>query len=259
MGGVRLVGHKMAGAALPSKLGKEPLVDAVFEMRFVSNMPVASIWPGMLYHALPGEKSMENLPLISLPKEIRDQDPNLVHSPLCRMSWGNFWILLGDHVFCVASKLPYQGWSEFTKAIETAFQVVLKANMITSVTRCSIKYVDILNAIPLEPSACFNFDLALGGRSPNDSNFHVRMESREGSLLHNIQVGSAAQYGLVDGSVLSGPVLDIDTVLDLDAENPQVFLERLSERAELLHSANKQVVFDRFSKAALEFLEPVYE
>jgi len=27
----------------------------------------------------------------------------------------------------------------------------------------------------------------------------------------------------------------------------------------LLHSANKQVVFDCFSKAALEFLEPVYE
>lgn len=65
--GEQAVGQKMAGTALPSKLGKEPLMDAVFEMRFESQVPVASIWPGMLYGMLPGDKSMENLPLISLP------------------------------------------------------------------------------------------------------------------------------------------------------------------------------------------------
>lgn len=251
--------NTMAGAALPSKLGKEPLVDAVFEMRFDSHMPVASIWPGMLYGALPGEKTMENLPLISLPKEIRDQDPNLIHSPLCRISWGDFWILLGDHVFCVASKLPYQGWASFSAAIHTAFEVVLNTKMVNSVSRCSIKYVDILNHSPLEPSECFNLNLNLGGRSPTGNNFHVRMESRDGALLHNIQVGSAAQYGLADGTVLAGPVLDVDTVLDLGDEPAHIFLENLRDRAEWLHSANKQVVFDCFSSAALDYLEPAYE
>jgi len=259
MGGHKQVGYEMAGAALPSKLGKEPLIDAVFEMRFNSHMPVASIWPGMLYGELSGEKSMENLPLISLPKEIRDQDPNLIHSPICRISWGGFWILLGDHVFCVAAKLPYQGWAKFSEAIQTAFAVVLRTQMVTSVTRCSIKYVDILDSVPLEASDCFNLDLALGGRSPTGSNFHVRMESREGDLLHSIQVGSAAQYNLADGRMLSGPVLDVDSVMALNAEDPQIFLERLPNRTERLHSANKQVVFDCFSKAALEYLEPVYE
>lgn len=257
--GDQAVGQKVAGAALPRKLGKEPLVDAVFEMRFDSHMPVASIWPGMLYGALTGEKSMENLPLISLPKEFRDQDPNLVHSPLCRISWGDFWILLGDHVFSVAAKLPYPGWAKFSEAILIAFEVVLRAQMITSVNRCSIKYVDVLDGIPLEASACFNFDLALGGRSPKGRPFHVRMEHVEDDLLHAIQVGAAAQITLTSGATLSGPVLDIDSVLNLEAEAPEEFLAKLAERIEWLHTANKRVVFDCLSPAALEYLEPVYE
>ncbi len=259
MGGVSQVGQEMAGAAMPIKLGKEPLIDAVFEMRFESDVPVASIWPGMLYSQLPGEKFLENLPLTSLPKEIRDQDPNLIHSPICRISWGDFWILLGDHIFCVAAKLPYQGWANFSEAIHTAFSAVLRTQMITAVNRCSIKYVDILDSSPLEASDCFNFELSLGRRSPTGNNFHVRMESREGELLHSIQVGSAAHYVLANGTTRTGPVLDIDSVLDLQAENPQVFLEKLAERTERLHTANKRVVFDCISAAALEFLEPVYE
>lgn len=258
-GGGKHVGHETTGAALPSKLRKEPLVDAVFEMRFDSQLPVASIWPGMLYGALPGEKTMENFPLITLPKELRDQDPNLVHSPLCRISWGDFWVLLGDHVFCVAAKLPYQGWAKFSEAIQIAFEVVLRTEMITAVTRCSIKYVDILDSIPLEASDCFNFELALGGRSPTAGNFHVRMESLEGVMLHSIQVGSSAQYGLTDGKMLSGPVLDIDSVLSLNPERPLDFLKSLPERANQLHDANKRLVFDCLSAAALDYLEPIYE
>ncbi|WP_224791474.1 TIGR04255 family protein [Pseudomonas fluorescens] len=253
------MGQKMTGAALPIKLGKEPLIDAVFEMRFDSHMPVASIWPGMLYSALDGDKSMENLPLTSLPKEVRDQDPNLIHSPLCRISWGDFWILLGDRAFCVAAKLPYQGWGKFSKAIDTAFGIVLRTGMVDSVSRCSIKYVDILDSIPIEASDCFNFELALGNRSPNGSNFHVRMESREDSLIHTIQIASVAQYILPDGKILTGPMLDIDSVLNLEAESPHIFLEKLPERSEQLHSANKRVVFDCLSAAALDHLEPTYE
>ncbi|MDH0745776.1 TIGR04255 family protein [Pseudomonas sp. GD03842] len=234
-------------------------MDAVFEMRFDSQMPVASIWPGMLYGELPGEKSMENLPLVSLPKEIRDQDPNLVHSPLCRISWGDFWILIGDRVFCVAAKLPYSGWDKFSAAIDTAFGVVLRTNMVTAVNRCSIKYVDILDSIPLDASQCFKFELTLGGRSPTESTFHVRMDSREGALLHMIQVGSAAQYELAGGQLLSGPVLDIDSVYNIGSEDPKVFLSKLSERANELHAANKRVVFDCLSSAALAYLEPTYE
>lgn len=257
--GEQAVGQKMARAALPRKLGKEPLMDAVFEMRFDSHVPVASIWPGMLYGTLEGDKSMENLPLTSLPKEFRDLDPNLIHSPLCRISWGGFWILLGDHVFSVAAKLPYPGWEKFSQAISTAFGVVLRTGMITSVKRCSIKYVDILDGIPLEASSCFNFELALGGRSPKGRPFHVRMEHMEEDLIHSIQVGSAAQYTLTTGAMLSGPVLDIDSVLNLDNEAPELFLEKLTQRTEWLHSANKRVVFDCLSAAALEYLEPVYE
>lgn len=131
--------------------------------------------------------------------------------------------------------------------------------MVTAVNRCSIKYVDILDSIPMEASACFNFDLVLGGRSPTWSNFHVRMESQDQDLLHTIQVGSAAQFTLTSGSILSGPLLDVDSVLNLGSEGPEEFLGKLAERTEWLHTANKRVVFDCLSSAALDYLEPVYD
>jgi hypothetical protein len=34
---------------LPTKLKKEPLVDAVFELRFYSSAPASSIFPGFFF------------------------------------------------------------------------------------------------------------------------------------------------------------------------------------------------------------------
>lgn len=244
---------------LPTKLAKEPLVEAIFEMRFSSNMPVSSIWPGILYNGLRGEKSMEHLPTIGIPKEIRDQDPNLMYAPVCKVSWGNYWILIGDRVFALASKIPYEGWPNFKASILEAFKVVLDTGMIGTVSRCSLKYIDILEGTNIDPAACFNFELSLGGNSPGHSDFHVRLGVREGQITHTLQVASEAKVSIYTGRVISGPVIDVDSVMDLPFETSVGFLQSLSDRVEELHSANKQVVFNCLSKAALDYLEPSYE
>lgn len=41
---------------LPMKFGKEPLIDAIFEMRFQSQEGASNILAGVLYTALSGEK-----------------------------------------------------------------------------------------------------------------------------------------------------------------------------------------------------------
>lgn len=244
---------------LPKKLGKEPLVEAVFEMRFASSLPVSSIWPGILFGALPGEKTMENYPAFGIPKEMRENDPNLAFIPLCKLSWGDYWMIIGDRVFAVASKIPYQGWGDFKDTIIKAFEIVLGSQTLTSVSRCSIKYIDILEGLPMKPSSCFNLNLELGGRGPDENEFQVRLGITEDNITHSLQIASAASITLFNGKIISGPVLDVDSVMELGSESPEEFLAKLSQRSELLHESNKRLVFDCMSAEALASLEPQYE
>lgn len=257
-GGVQVFGAELS-KGLPTKLAKEPLVDAVFEMRFESDMPVSSIWPGILYSELLGAKSMESLPAAGVPKEYRDTDPSLMYSPLCKISWGDYWILIGDRVFAVASKIPYPGWDGFKQAILTIFGVVLRQDMIRSISRCSIKYVDILDGIPVRPSDCFNLELTLGGRLPHGNDFHVRLGLEEAGLTHTLQIASEGQAQLVSGRIVSGPVVDADSVMAINDEDASTFLYQLEKRAGVIHAANKRIVFDCLSAEALSYLEPTYE
>lgn len=247
-----------AGKILPSKLAKEPMIEAVFEMRFESSAPVAAMLPGILYSKLTGSLSMEQLPPHAMPKEIRDADPNFQHLPLTKCSWGNYWILIGDRIFSVASKLPYAGWSDFRQKIEEAFGVALETGMITTVNRCSIKYVDILDAIPLSPSDCFNMSLAVGSIDGKD-NFHIKVSAIQDGLTHTVQLVSNAMTQLYDGRPLQGPLIDVDSIMEIPAEDSGAFASSLIERANALHAANKKTVFDAISELALKHLEPSYE
>lgn len=244
---------------LPTKLAKEPLVDAIFEMRFDSTMPVASIWPGMLYSALPGPIALENLPAVGIPKEMRDADSNLTFVPLARLSIDDYWIMVGDRVFAVAAKVPYPGWEAFKATILNAFSIVLGTPFVNSISRCSIKYIDILNQVPFEPSACFNLNVNLGGRSAVNNDFHVRLAFEENGITHNLQAASKATVSIIGGKTLNGPVLDVDSVMEFVPESPSVFMELLADRAEALHDSNKRLVFDSLSPAVLSYLEPSYE
>lgn len=248
-----------ARTRLPKKLGKEPLVEAIFEMRFDSQFPVSTIWPGILYSSLPGEKTMEQLPSLSIPKEIRDSDPNFAFVPVCRISWGNYWILIGDRVFAVATKIPYTGWDDFKSHILAAFMPVLTTGMISSVSRCSMKCVDVLDNVPFEASECFRLQCEIGGRSAAGNAFQVNIGIKENGVSHTMQIVSSATLNLLTGGQISGPLLDVDSVIDMGAENSELFMAKLAERADQLHDLNKRLVFDAFSEKALNYLEPSYE
>jgi hypothetical protein len=97
---------------LPKKLGKEPLVEALFEMRFKPKGPVSSILPGLVFTKFSGEKKIENLPFAGLPEQILARiDPNVRYTPLVRIHWDNFMILCSNQSAGLACKLPYPGWT----------------------------------------------------------------------------------------------------------------------------------------------------
>ena len=96
---------------LPLKLGKEPLIEALFEMRFKATAPVSNILPGLLFTKFKGEKKIEKLPAAQLPEELRKVDPSLHYAPLLRIYWDRFMILTSDRSSGLACKMPYPGWN----------------------------------------------------------------------------------------------------------------------------------------------------
>lgn len=68
---------------IPVKLKKEPLIEAIWEIRFACvNSPVADLLPGMLFKSFPGKYGMAvKPPIAGIPAQIVKHDPNLRYVP----------------------------------------------------------------------------------------------------------------------------------------------------------------------------------
>ena len=75
---------------LPVRLAKEPLLEAIWQLRFQSEQQVVSeILTGTIFQSLRSDfNSTERLPFgsISLPKDLTDRQPNLLYAPSIRLN-----------------------------------------------------------------------------------------------------------------------------------------------------------------------------
>lgn len=247
---------------LPKKLKKEPLIDAVFEIRFKSEASAADVLPGYLFSTLEGDKKIERMGVADLPKAMRDADPNLQFSPLVKLTWGNFFIVIGDNSLGIACRYPYPGWGYFKPAIIEIIEAINKIEVISIIERYSMKYIDLIpsNNIKKQISS-INIDVSLGGYKLENSNFSLRMDisDKENNLLHVVNVISSARTKLVDGSEKEGIIIDVDTISFSENESLSDWTEKMPNILDKLHSENKKIFFKCLHKNALEKLEPEYD
>lgn len=246
---------------LPIRLTQEPLVDAVFEIRFASSTPASDVVPGFLYGKLGGMKKIERLPTSDLPRQIRDSDPNLQFAPLVRVLWGEFILLIGDRNLAVACKIPYPGWSRFRPAILEIIDLLKGLQIIKVVSRFSMKYVDLVPATSiLEQVGALELRLALGGHELREESFQIRVDVPKDGFINVVQLVSGATANLPDGRVREGVIVDIDTIQNLPSGEPMdTFCVELPKRLERIHDANKRMFFDCLRKETIAALGAVYE
>lgn len=254
-----MVESGVADRKLPIKLANEPLIDAVFEIRFSANPSVANVLPGMLFTLLDGDKSIEQMPIAHLPKEIRENDPNLQHAPLLKISWDKYWIFIGDSVFTVACKLPYPGWSEFQPAIHRITKLALETGLIDLITRYSIKYVNLINNVGKSVVDIFNLKIEVGSRHLGSQDFQMRAETVDNGITTYIQIVSQADMSIVGVGDRSGAILDVDSLVQIEGEVPATFISKLPERLNKIRPHNKKIFFDCLSETTLKDLGPIYE
>lgn len=247
---------------LPKKLGKEPLIDVIFEVRFESQIAAGSLLPGLLLPFITEQPVMETLPASQLPLEVRNGDEALRHVHLTRMSWGeNFSAAFGDRLLAVTCRMPYAGWTEYKRAILMVMQCLRNAPFIQKIQRHSLKYVDFFDSKSSVVSGLdrFNIDLRIGSQQISRENTNLRSEISEGNFIHAVTFLTAAY---VEGENLprrEGSIFEVDTLCLQDFSRVTDFLDQLPNLLDAIHQSNKAFFFSCLSEKGLNDLEPLYD
>lgn len=247
---------------LPKKLGKEPLIDAVFEIRFSSNAPAADILPGFLFSKLTyPNKKIEKLPASDIPQPIRQAEPSFQFSPLVKIEWDDFFISIGDHNLVIGCKIPYPGWNKFKPTILEILNLVNELHIINSVQRFSMKYVDIIpNSHSHKPISKLSLLISLGEHSLENDSFSLRVEIPKENLMHIVSISSTGVAKLNNGEVREGIVVDTDTISHISgATDFKNWLLNLPAQLENLHFENKKMFFSCLKDETIKVMEPEYD
>ncbi len=244
---------------LPKRLRKEPLLDALFECRFITNFPLSSILPGILFSEFDDEKKLERLPQYEIPEAIRKSDPNLQYIPLIRIRLQNYSLLIGDQNIAVACNLPYKGWNDFKLAIIKVIGVLEKSKLIDKVIRYSIKYVDLIRSSdPIDQVNLANLSLRIGSHNLTKEPYQVRMDISVNGFVNIIQIIAGVKLEMLDKSVHHGVVIDIDTIKDTGNITVEQLKHGLEDALEDIHRVSKETFFDCLTEQTIQRLEPEY-
>ena len=248
---------------LPTKLGKEPLIEVVFELRFEAKGLVSGVLPGILFAKLGGGERIaliERLAPAELPEVVRANDPNLKFAPLIRLNWAPFAILVGDRNVAVACHMPYPGWAKFREAILEVVRGVISSSVIQRVTRYSLKYIDLIQKPSIADQVkCFNWAVSLGTHQLKAEAAILRIEILRHGAIHAVQVLTGAQVQAPNSPLQSGAVIDIDSICNVDEAQVEQFADGLASRIDDLHASNKQIFFECLTPAIVQELNPSYE
>jgi uncharacterized protein (TIGR04255 family) len=245
---------------LPKSLEREPLVDALFEVR-LSQTSLADILPGYLFHALPGPKpQLTRLPAAEFPQPMRASDPALQFAPILKMELKNSQISVGDRNVMISCKLPYPKWRNFKKEILFLAGLIGKMGAAGRIERYSLKYVNLIQAPTLEDQLRkIKMSITLGEVEVKSDQMTLQVHRHEEGIIHILSVVIGAEGRMPDGRPVMGAVVDVDSIRKVDVADLKTFAECLEPGLEQLRQANKRKFFACLTQEAIDEMGPVYE
>lgn len=238
---------------LPIRIEPCPIVEAIFEARFVSPQPWATM-PGLLFAQI-REKYPEQktLPVAQLPEELRRQDPALIHLPLIQFISERFLVQLGPRVVSLVTKPnAYPEWSAIQQELAWLLERLQAAGFIGETERLSTRYIDFFGGdvfTVLRLGLQIN-DLPLRGLQTD-----LTTVLRRGALTIRLNVTNGAIVATKDGPK-PGSVLDVDAWFGpMEVDLFENGLARFGEA----HQVIKGLFFGLITPELLATLHPVYE
>ena len=249
------------GRKIPVKLRNEPLIEAVWELRFrPKESSVGEHLLAVLYKELgPSYPKIVRLPMADIPSFVREQDSKLKYLPKMRLMGENRAIQIGDFVVSLSNSRPYMGWKGFSQAIQELVRLLQQSELIAVGERISLKYVDLLEMDDPPSLARLDLELTMAGERIQTAPVHLwtKIQDRE-EILHIVEISCPAELRLPgDSARHRGVLLDIDSVKRLPENKPWV--EEVQRVLNPLHEASKRIFFHLLTPETIEALGPIYE
>jgi uncharacterized protein (TIGR04255 family) len=235
---------------LPKKITPCPIKEAVFELRFESSVPEDAIF-GIVFNQFKEEfnNTATSLPILEIPSQIRNQDPNLMFAPHYKMDSEFFTMQVGPKVISLVNINEYKGWKYFQERIAKTFERLQTIGIVTKVNRLALRYINIFPNKDIFESSSVRILLE---NSPLDSsNINLVTEIKKGSISSSIRVISGAQVAMVN-EIIQGSVVDIDSSIQNVESN--CFLNNLNQ----VHEEEKRLFYKIIGSEGLKTLTVEY-
>lgn len=238
---------------LPVRIDPCPIVEAVFEIRFSSTEPWATM-PGLLYAQIRDQyHEQRQLPIASLPEEIRRQDPALSRLPMMQFVGTDFLIQLGPRVVSLVTKPnSYPGWAAIELELRWMLERLQAAGFVSEGERLGVRYIDFIAGDVFQNLI---LGLQVGQQPLAGVQADVTTILQRERLTIRLQAANGAIVARPSGPQ-RGSVLDVDAWFGaLDFE---VFANSMSRFSEA-HRIIKELFFGLLRPEYLATLSPVYE
>ena len=239
---------------LLSRIEKCPLIDALIEFRFEAAIAKSAVF-GVIYNLIRNDYrgNVINLPILQIPEQIREVDPNLKFKPLYRIEGDKFIIQIGYDVLSISSKMPYVGWPEFSQHSLSLINKIIQEGIIKRVSRLGHRYInffrgDITNSLTMSFSMTEKYV---------SENLLIRTDVRDGNFMNTLQFANNANYRPnPNTSEIVGSLIDIDTSREY---SDNFFIENREQEINMAHECEKKLFFSLLKPTFLETLNPTFE
>jgi uncharacterized protein (TIGR04255 family) len=237
---------------IPKKLAHPPISEAIFEIRYNGDYPGEALY-GILFEVFKDfpNKDMAEQPIMQIPKQIRDTDPNLRYQALYRVANDKFTFSIGSHSIVFSSKKPYCGWAAWSQFFNPIIETIQTKGVIKTVERIGLRYFNLFNNNIFDH---INAGLTLDGSAvkASPSSFYTAFDQDK---MHTIlNVGNAA---IINGNQTAQSLIDIDCIYNFDCDTA-AFFSSYKDILEATHIFNKRVFFGLLKDNLLSTLNPEY-
>jgi uncharacterized protein (TIGR04255 family) len=243
---------------LPLKLKRDLITEAVFEIRFGSSYPSGAIF-GIVYQII--SKHYENiqnipLPILQIPEAVRSADPNLKYQPHNKLQVDSCGFNVGSNVINFFVQKPYIGWSKWKPLIENIITELLNINLFKTVERTGLRYIDFIEK---NLFSIANMSIEITGKKLTNEQTSFRTEFADDNYTKIVQMHNNVNVILENNQLVTGSLIDIDVVRNLNSEGIEIFSQKWRDILEESHQKSKSMFFNLLKKDFLNELEPVYE
>lgn len=198
---------------------------------------------------------LEQMPIGTIPKDMRDRTPELQHAPVFKLQGNDEAVLLGDRVASFNATRPYPGWSRFRVRAMQVASALKDSGHVAKLDRYSLKYVNIVGSSTASPTAPFNLQVAAGSRKFSANGFRLRFETEINGFLNIVELASNATIA-VGTKTLSGTMITIDTIMESAAVQ---FWGDLEQCLNDTHDVLETLFFELLTKEAISAMGPSYD